>query len=106
MKVGIDIVENKRIKLKESLIFKILSESELAIFNSKNRQEKREFLSGRWAVKEAIIKTLDTPVSMSKIEISYIDSKPIILNAELQNIAISISHEKKFSVGLAIRTND
>ncbi|SYV96192.1 holo-(acyl-carrier-protein) synthase, partial [Mycoplasma putrefaciens] len=48
MKVGIDIVENKRIKLKESLIFKILSESELAIFNSKNRQEKREFLSGRW----------------------------------------------------------
>ncbi|SYV96191.1 holo-(acyl-carrier-protein) synthase [Mycoplasma putrefaciens] len=43
---------------------------------------------------------------MSKIEISYIDSKPIILNAELQNIAISISHEKKFSVGLAIRTND
>lgn len=43
---------------------------------------------------------------MNKIDINYINSKPIILNEELKNISISISHEKKYSVGMAVRADD
>ncbi|AJM71973.1 holo-ACP synthase [Mycoplasma yeatsii] len=106
MKIGIDIIENKRIKLNDNFICKILSENEIKIFKTKTKVEQREFLSGRWAVKEAIIKSLDDPISMNKIDINYINSKPIILNKELKNISISISHEKKYSVGMAVRVDD
>ncbi|MDQ0567419.1 holo-ACP synthase [Mycoplasma yeatsii] len=106
MKIGIDIIENKRIKLNDNFISKILSENEIEIFKTKTKVEQREFLSGRWAVKEAIIKSLDDPISMNKIDINYIKSKPIILNKELKNISISISHEKKYSVGMAVRVDD
>ncbi|WP_434325369.1 holo-ACP synthase [Mycoplasma capricolum] len=104
--VGIDIVENKRIKLKEEFIVKVLSANEIKTFNLKNKKQKREFLAGRWAIKEAIIKTLDQPISMNKIDIEYINDKPVIKNQELQNILISISHEKKYAVGIALKQCD
>ncbi|MBY7704268.1 4'-phosphopantetheinyl transferase superfamily protein [Vibrio harveyi] len=47
MKIGIDIVENKRIKLNDNFICKILSENEIKIFKTKTKAEKREFVSGR-----------------------------------------------------------
>ncbi|UKS54037.1 holo-ACP synthase [Mycoplasma feriruminatoris] len=101
--VGIDIVENKRIKLKKEFIIKVLSENEIKTFNNKNKKQQKEFLAGRWAVKEAIIKTLTHPISMNKIDIEYVDQKPVIQNQELNNILISISHEKKYAVGIAIK---
>lgn len=40
---------------------------------------------------------------MNKIDIEYVDQKPVIQNQELNNILISISHEKKYAVGIAIK---
>ncbi|WP_434343922.1 4'-phosphopantetheinyl transferase superfamily protein [Mycoplasma sp. 06067-C1-B144P-99-0482-3] len=101
--LGIDIVENKRIKIKKEFVIKVLSINEIKTFNTKNKKQKREFLAGRWAIKEAIIKTLDEPISMNKIDIEYINNKPVIKNQELQNILISISHEKKYAIGIALK---
>lgn len=44
--VGIDIVENKRIKIKKEFIIKVLSINEIKTFNTKNKKQKREFLAG------------------------------------------------------------
>lgn len=43
---------------------------------------------------------------MNKIDIEYINHKPVIKNQELQNILISISHEKKYAVGIALKQCD
>ncbi|QVK05683.1 holo-ACP synthase [Mycoplasma mycoides] len=104
--VGIDIVENKRIKLKKEFIIKVLSTNEIQTLNTKTKKQKKEFLAGRWAVKEAIIKTLDQAISMNKIDIEYVNQKPVIQNKELQNILISISHEKKYAIGIALKQSD
>ncbi|ATZ20912.1 holo-ACP synthase [Mesoplasma coleopterae] len=108
-KIGIDIVENKRVNLRQSFLNKVLSSSELDKLQTiLSKKSKIEFVAGRWAVKEAIIKTLnnDQNFVMSKINIGYTEKTPIILNKELKNILISISHEKKYSVGMAVKQND
>ncbi|AGR41436.1 holo-ACP synthase [Spiroplasma taiwanense] len=102
-KIGIDIIENSRINLSEKFFKKILHSDELLILNKFSSEEaKIEFVSGRWAAKEAIIKCFEQPISMSKINIVYINNKPVILNDDLKGIEISISHEKKYSVAVAL----
>lgn len=107
--IGIDIVENKRINLRINFLNKVLSYSELEKFNQLNsKQAKKEFVAGRWAVKEAIIKTLSSneKITMNSLDIGYNNQTPVIVNKEFKNILISISHEKKYSVGMAVKTND
>ncbi|ASP28028.1 holo-[acyl-carrier-protein] synthase [Spiroplasma corruscae] len=104
--VGIDIIEIKRIKLSDKFINKILHEDEIQIiktFNSTKR--KKEFLAGRWAAKESIQKIFDEKISMSKINIGYKNEKPTIFNVELRNVSLSISHEKRYCVAVAIVSN-
>lgn len=107
-KIGIDIVENKRINLRTNFLNKVLTTNELKKYNEfSSKQAKIEFVAGRWAVKEAIIKTLsNNKVSMNSLDIGYDNQTPIILNDEFKNILISISHEKKYSVGMAVKEND
>ncbi|WP_031543129.1 holo-ACP synthase [Mesoplasma photuris] len=106
-KVGIDIVENNRLNLEEKFLSKVLTIKEIDILNAKTSDKsKLEFLGGRWAIKEAIIKTLDQKIPMNAIEINYDDQAPIILNEDLKNIHISISHETNYSVGMAVREDD
>lgn len=108
-KIGIDIVENKRINLREHFLNKVLTNNELEKYNQlSSKQAKIEFVAGRWAVKEAIIKTLSNneKIPMSSLDIGYDDQTPVILNKEFKNILISISHEKKYSVGMAVKQND
>ncbi|WP_026389534.1 holo-ACP synthase [[Acholeplasma] multilocale] len=108
-KVGIDIVENQRINLDEKFLKKFLTNSELErISTFQNDEARLGFISGRWAVKEAIIKTLDDHeyIPPNEIEIGYDGKAPIILNKNLGKIFISISHENNYSVGMAVREND
>ena len=103
-KIGIDIVENKRIKLRLAFLKKVLSANELEMFNQfSSKLQKLAFVSGRWAVKEAIITTLPVGVLMHVLDIGYQENgAPIIKNSEYTHILVSISHEKKYSVGIAL----
>ena len=102
-KVGIDIVKNSRIKLTPDFLQKFLSKNELALINSfTSKKRRKEFAAGRWAVKEAIFKALDNPIALNSIDIGYENNKPVVLNTDLKNVSISISHEKNYSVGIAI----
>ena len=105
--IGIDIVQIKRIKL--NFVNKFLVGQEVDIFNNiLDEKEKIRFLAGRFAAKEAIIKATDKSYLFSKMEILSKESgRPYLIydGKEDNKISISISHEKKYSVGLAVFEN-
>ncbi|QHX36840.1 holo-ACP synthase [Spiroplasma sp. BIUS-1] len=102
-KIGIDIVENQRINLDEKFLVKFLHKQEIELLNNLQSMEaKIEFASGRWAAKEAIIKCLEENIVANTINIVYSNKKPVIENENLKNIEISISHEKNYSVAVAL----
>jgi holo-[acyl-carrier protein] synthase len=105
--IGIDICQIDRIKL--SLDMKILSDEEQAIFDGLTLESrKREFLAGRFAAKEALLKALTgilDQLFMRDIVILY-DAfhKPFVKQPKLEQmkIHISIAHEKEYAVAQAI----
>lgn len=120
IKTGIDIVENERIKLAierhgERFIKKIYTAAEIEYCEKK--KNKIENYSGFFAAKESVLKALGTGISqglkLRDIEIlHYKSGEPFavlhaLAKAKLQelgfsNVRISISHERKFSVAVAI----
>ncbi len=102
-KIGIDIVENKRINLNDKFLKKFLHKNEFILLSKLESQEaKIKFIAGRWAAKEAIIKCIENKVVSNSINIVYQNEKPIIENKEYENIEISISHEENYSVAVAL----
>ncbi|MCK5788505.1 MAG: 4'-phosphopantetheinyl transferase superfamily protein [Chlamydiia bacterium] len=107
LSVGIDIIQNTRIR-------KIIDSNALHLFFSKSEilycESKKNFLqsfSGTFAVKEAIIKCLKTKLVLKSIEISREHSgcpHVIINGVKDDSISISISHERYYSVAIAIKT--
>ena len=99
MRIGCDIVQIQRIR--SSLAHKILSENEQRIYQTLKEQRAIEFLAGHFAAKEAVFKTLDKPVDFKDIEITYDQMGRPICNIE--NVQISISHEKEYAMAVALR---
>ena len=99
MRIGCDIVQIQRIR--SSLAHKILSENEQRIYQTLKEQRAIEFLAGHFAAKEAVFKTLDRPVDFKDIEITYDQMGRPICNIE--NVQISISHEKEYAMAVALR---
>jgi len=105
--IGVDICQNDRISLELSQ--RILSEEELRIFNNfKLDSRKKEYLTGRFACKEAIIKAFsqaNKEVYMRDIVILNDDlNRPQLIKPNITNlkVSISLSHEKDYSIGFAI----
>ncbi len=105
--IGTDIVEN--IRVNQSLTRRVLSDNELKAFEQlKLEQRKQEFLCGRFAAKEAIIKAC----SQANIEVFMRDitilndqlNRPFVANPKFESyqILVSISHEKDYSIAFAI----
>ena len=118
----IDIVEIRIIskiydKFGINFLIKVLSKQELKIIPTQKKR-RIDFVSGRFAAKEAIAKALGTGfrngLSFKKISvINDIYGKPeIILERNINelfkkkikdfNILVSISHEKKYCIASAI----
>ena len=115
---GIDIVEIRRIskiyeKFGINFLIKVLTKEELKIVPTQKKR-RIDFVSGRFAAKEAIAKALGSGfrngLSFKKISvINDIYGKPeIILERNINellkkktrdfNILVSISHEKKYCI--------
>lgn len=94
--IGCDITKISRFsKNLEKLKNKILTQDEQQEFEKSSN--KLEYISGRWAAKEAVYKASGIK------NVSIINNtlgKPIVVNHP--NINISISHEKKYSIAVAI----
>lgn len=105
--VGIDIIQNKRIKLSTAFIQKVLSPTEIkqyATFFDKNAQ--RQFLAGRWAAKEALVKALESKLILNQVTICLKDDNNLHVEGlsleQNELVHVSISHEREYSVGFAI----
>lgn len=113
--IGTDIVKISRLeklrnKYGDKFLSKILSQEEIDIL-PKGRSE--EFIAGRFAIKEALVKALDNrAMNFSEVTILNKESgKPFISNPEIFKnligsdkfkIEISISHEREFAVGFVL----
>ncbi len=119
--IGVDIVQNKRIKLlinNKKFIKRIFGKNEIKLFNKKIN--KVEYVSKRFASKEAFAKALGTgfrkKIQFKDIEILndkmgkpyYLKSKKIdkiILkrfNINKYSLFLSISDEKEYSIAFTI----
>ena len=106
MEVGIDIVEIARVKkaMSERFVEKVLSKEEITLFNTFKEFRQAEFLAGRFACKEAIIKCLsDIEIpSMPEIVITNNSNGKPVAKYKDYNIKLSISHEKHYAVAIAL----
>ena len=107
--IGVDIVKIRRFKKKpflsnKNFYKKIFSDAEIK-YCLKYRDHAQHF-SGKFAVKEALIKSVNEKISLHEINTSYKNSKPIVkvkssLNKKY-NFIISISHENDFAIAVVI----
>lgn len=100
MEIGCDIVENERLKNKEQdFIDLILTKKEQIEY----KQKGFLYLCGRFVAKEAIMKALPNTKKHHFLDfeiLNNMDGKPYCVNNS--NIKISISHEKKYTIAVAI----
>lgn len=99
--IGNDIVKIERFKKnQDKLAQRILSAQEYEIYMQKNRSI--EFLAGRFAAKEAIIKASNQTLSMQQISVLYKDDKPAVM-IENEVFLLSIAHEREYATAVAIK---
>ena len=106
--LGIDIsniekFKNKSFDENESFYRKIFSEKEIQYcLKFKNYYER---FAGKFALKEALIKSISKKLELSKIETSHEDSKPIVKILDFEQnyrFLASLSHEDKFAIAVVI----
>jgi len=106
--IGIDIVEIKRFKNKnysKNITFykKIFLDSEIDYCNK--FKSAYEHFAGKFAIKEAVIKSINENMSFLDIEIYYKNSKPKIKLKKLNSkysFLVSVSHEKDYAVAIVM----
>ncbi len=104
---GIDIVDISRIKLEQAK--RILSDDENSVFkNFKLNQRKIEYLAGRFALKEAIIKAIGhTKYKLGMRDITILNEEngmPKIVYPSFNDMKfhITLSHEHSYAIGMCI----
>ncbi|MCJ8008496.1 holo-ACP synthase [Lederbergia wuyishanensis] len=104
--VEIDRIEQLRIK-QERFPRRILTKTELEIYENLNEKRKTEFLAGRFAAKEAYSKARGTGIGS---ELSFLDieistdgkGKPIITSPVFERVYLSITHTKSYAAAQVI----
>ena len=106
--IGIDIIEVSRFRRKKyeenkNFYKKIFVKSEINYcLKFKNSAER---FAGKFALKEALIKSIDKKIRFSEIETSHLKSKPIVRIKKFQekyNFIASLSHENNFAIAVVI----
>ncbi len=103
--IGTDIVSKHRIK-QSDVTERFLNNDEISILNKINDEEgKLDFISGRWAAKESIIKASNKEITFKEISILKSEGgAPIVFinGKERKEIMVSISHEVEYAVAFSI----
>jgi holo-[acyl-carrier protein] synthase len=105
--IGVDIIDIQRFQEKpyeKNLKFykKIFNETEINYCLQK--KNSAETFASKFAIKEAVIKSIKKQVDLLNILTDYSDSKPIVclLDDSSFNFIISTSHEKSYAVAMVI----
>lgn len=106
MGIGIDIVKVSQFREK---IYSKNIEFYQNIFSPNEIQYCLKFqdpyphFAGKFAIKEAVIKSISENVLLLDIETNYLSSKPIVeLKQNIYKFLVSISNEKDIAVGVVI----
>lgn len=99
MKIGCDIVENKRlINKNQEFINYVLTDKEQLLY----KEFGLNFLFGRFAAKEAIMKCLPNTKELKYTDIEILKGKNGEPITNIDDISVSISHEKEYTIAYAI----
>lgn len=104
--IGTDIVEIGRVKkvISDGFMAKVLSADELERTKEMSETRKIQFLAGRFAAKEAIIKCLsdrELP-NMSDLNITNDEKGKPEIRYKDYVILLSISHERNYATAVAV----
>lgn len=106
MRVGIDLVEHKDMEFRdERFIHRILTKKELEYYESiSNKKRRIEYLSSRFACKEAIFKCFQAGLDFHTITILNEENGApyALINDQPTELQISLSHTDNYSVAVAI----
>ena len=112
---GIDIVELDHMdavcQKQPRICYKILTAKELEVYEALGDKRKLEFLSGRYAAKEAFSKAMGTGIGKTVTfqNVSVINNdkgQPIVVESPFNgNIFVSISHSRNMAVAQDILEN-
>lgn len=96
--VGIDVVDVRRIAKNKSdeFVKRLLTESEFKKYETlKDEYKENMFLAVRWALKEAIYKSLKTKQLFTDLEIKKINGsyECFLVNDSTINLHLSVSYE-------------
>lgn len=107
--LGVDIVEVARIRslgerYGDRFLGRVYSTDELSVCD---RSDRWQYLAGRWAAKEAILKLLPAGHLPRLREIEIVPGPegspvPVIRGTPWFNCALSISHERAYAVAVAM----
>jgi len=108
MGVGIDLVEINRFKdlpyeKNKSFFEKNFSKNEIE-YCLKFSDSYRHF-AGKFALKEALIKSVEFKISFLEIKTFHVNSKPKIEIQKFKenyNFLVSLSHEKSFAIAIVL----
>ncbi|MFA9556645.1 holo-ACP synthase [Evansella sp. AB-rgal1] len=110
--IGLDLVELPRIRAlyerSPSFAKRILTEEELAVFETLKNNRKMEYLAGRFSAKEAFSKAMGTgigkTVSFQDIQVLNDESgKPFFVTNMIHNkIHLSITHTEHYAAAQVI----
>ena len=105
--IGIDIVNVSRFKKKplknnQNFYKKIFSDAEINY--CKKFSSPYEHFAGKFAIKESVIKSINTKENFSKIITDHQNKKPTIsiCGKNDYEFLASISHEKDYAIGMVI----
>jgi len=103
MSPGIDIVEISRIPLTESFLKGVLSPNEIA--QLEQRSDKKSFVAGRFAAKEAFMKATGKGLALcrlSEIEVLSKEGGAPYLLYKGKEYGVSISHDGGFAIAIVL----
>ncbi|WP_027123983.1 holo-ACP synthase [Mycoplasmoides pirum] len=105
--VGIDVVDIKRISNRKSNEFvkKLLTQNELNKYNSlKDANKEDMFLAVRWALKEAIYKSLKIKQLFTDLDIKKINGlyECFLVNDNTINLHLSVSYEADMITAICV----
>lgn len=102
--IGCDLCKIQRVNL--TIAQKILTPSEIIEFNLVSDKRKQEWLAGRFAAKEAMMKAAGIK-KMSELEITTVEGKPVgRLLYQGYKVFLTITHDGDYAMAMAVVESD